>query len=65
VLLGNLTANVVRDVSTHTAIFCGHFPDGAETFDFDEAGLDDESRGGWYVRQLLGSAMSTGRRSCT
>ena len=54
-LLGNLTANVVRNVWTHTVIFCGHFPDGAETFDFDESDLDDESRGGWYVRQLLGS----------
>ena len=40
---------------THTVIFCGHFPDGAETFDFDESELDGESRGGWYVRQLLGS----------
>jgi fatty acid desaturase len=54
-LLGNLTANVVRNVWTHTVIFCGHFPDGAETFDFDESDLDSESRGGWYVRQLLGS----------
>ena len=54
-LLGNLTANVVRNVWTHTVIFCGHFPDGAETFDFDESDLDGESRGGWYVRQLLGS----------
>jgi linoleoyl-CoA desaturase len=25
------------------------------TFDFDEADLEAESRGGWYVRQLLGS----------
>ena len=54
-LLGNLTANVARNVWTHTVIFCGHFPDGAETFDFDESQLDGESRGGWYVRQLLGS----------
>ena len=53
--LGNLTANIARNVWTHTVIFCGHFPDGAETFDFDESGLDDESRGDWYVRQLLGS----------
>ena len=53
--LGNLTANVVRNVWTHTVIFCGHFPDGAETFDFDESDLDGESRGAWYVRQLLGS----------
>ena len=45
----------MRNVWTHTVIFCGHFPDGAETFDFDESDLDGESRGGWYVRQLLGS----------
>ncbi len=53
--VGNLTANIARNVWTHTVIFCGHFPDGAETFDFDEAGLEDESRGDWCVRQLLGS----------
>ena len=53
--MGNLTANIARNVWTHTVIFCGHFPDGAETFDFDESGLEDESRGDWYVRQLLGS----------
>ena len=54
-LLGNATANLARNVWTHTVIFCGHFPDGADTFDFDGSDLDEESRGGWYVRQLLGS----------
>ncbi len=54
-LLGSAAANATRNVWTHTVIFCGHFPDGAETFDFDAADLDRESRGGWYVRQLLGS----------
>ena len=54
-LAGSATANVARNVWTHTIIFCGHFPDGAETFDFDPAELDSESRGAWYVRQLLGS----------
>ena len=52
-LLGNLTANAVRNVWAHTIIVCGHFPDGGETF--SEQDLEDESRGGWYVRQLLGS----------
>jgi NADPH-dependent stearoyl-CoA 9-desaturase len=51
----NATANVVRNVWAHTVIFCGHFPDGAETFDYKEADLEDETRGQWYVRQLLGS----------
>ncbi len=52
---GNLTANLARNVWSHTIIFCGHFPDGAITFDYEESELQDETRGGWYVRQLLGS----------
>lgn len=54
-LMGSAAANAARNVWTHTVIFCGHFPDGGETFDFDAAALAEESRGGWYVRQLLGS----------
>ncbi|MGB8652573.1 MAG: acyl-CoA desaturase [Mycobacteriales bacterium] len=53
-LTANLTANVARNVWTHTIIFCGHFPDGVEQFTEQET--EDETRGGWYVRQLLGSA---------
>jgi len=52
-LFGNLAANAARNVWAHTIIVCGHFPDGAQTF--TEAQLDDETRGGWYIRQLLGS----------
>jgi fatty acid desaturase len=52
--LGNLTANLTRNVWTHTIIFCGHFPDGVEQF--TEQQVEDETRGEWYVRQLLGSA---------
>ena len=37
-------------------IFRGHFPDGAEIFDYKEEQLEHETRGGWYVRQLLGAA---------
>jgi len=53
-LLGNLTANVSRNLWAHTIIFCGHFPDGSEVF--TEEQLDGETRGEWYVRQLLGSS---------
>jgi NADPH-dependent stearoyl-CoA 9-desaturase len=53
VLLGNLTANLARNLWAHTIIFCGHFPEGAEVFTEDQ--LDGETRGEWYVRQLLGS----------
>ncbi|HEX5763283.1 MAG TPA: acyl-CoA desaturase [Solirubrobacterales bacterium] len=50
----NATANVVRNVWAYAIIFCGHFPDQTYTFSPEEA--EDESRGGWYVRQLCGAA---------
>jgi NADPH-dependent stearoyl-CoA 9-desaturase len=53
-LAANFTANIVRNVWAYSVIFCGHFPDQTYTFSQDE--VADETRGGWYVRQLLGSA---------
>jgi NADPH-dependent stearoyl-CoA 9-desaturase len=50
----NATANVVRNVWAYAIIFCGHFPD--QTYTFSPEEVEDESRGGWYVRQLTGSA---------
>lgn len=50
----NLTANTIRNVWTNTVIFCGHFPDGAEKFTKED--LETETRGQWYLRQMLGSA---------
>jgi fatty acid desaturase len=47
-------ANVVRNAWAYAIIFCGHFPDQTYTFSPEEA--EDESRGGWYVRQLVGAA---------
>jgi fatty acid desaturase len=53
-LAGTFTANTVRNLWSHAIIFCGHFPDGAEMFTEDM--LEGETRGDWYVRQMLGSA---------
>ena len=53
-LAADFTANVVRNVWAYAIIFCGHFPDQTYTFSQDE--VKDESRGGFYVRQLLGAA---------
>jgi linoleoyl-CoA desaturase len=50
----NFTSNIVRNVWAHSIIFCGHFPD--QTYTFSEQEVAEESRGGWYVRQLLGAA---------
>jgi NADPH-dependent stearoyl-CoA 9-desaturase len=53
-LTADFTANVVRNVWAYAIIFCGHFPD--QTYTFSEEETADESRGGYYVRQLLGAA---------
>ncbi|HEV7586152.1 MAG TPA: acyl-CoA desaturase [Solirubrobacteraceae bacterium] len=50
----NFTANIVRNVWAHSIIFCGHFPD--QTYTFSEEEAAEETRGGWYARQLLGAA---------
>ena len=55
---GNLTANVARNLWAFTIIFCGHFPEG--THEFSEEETEDETRGQWYYRQVLGSANLTG-----
>jgi linoleoyl-CoA desaturase len=50
----DVTANIVRNLWTHSIIFCGHFPD--QTYTFGQKETQDEARGGWYVRQLVGAA---------
>ena len=60
-LAGNLVANVVRNVWSHSVIMCGHFPEGVETF--ERAAIpEDETRGEWYLRQMLGSANISGSK---
>jgi linoleoyl-CoA desaturase len=44
----------VRNVWSHAIIFCGHFPD--QTYTFSRREVEGETRGGFYVRQLLGAA---------
>lgn len=59
-LAGNAAANLVRNVWAFAIIFCGHFPTGVQTFTEEETA--DETRGEWYIRQMLGSANITGRK---
>lgn len=54
VLLGNLGANMIRNLWTFAVIFCGHFTADAEVF--PASVLEGESRGHWYMRQLRGSS---------
>ena len=53
-LVADAIANVVRNVWSNAIIFCGHFPD--QTFMFTADEVANESRGAWYVRQLIGAA---------
>ena len=53
-LTANFTANILRNLWTHTIIFCGHFPDNVEYFTEEE--IEGETQGEWYIRQLMGSA---------
>ncbi len=60
-LAANATANLVRNVWSHSIIMCGHFPEGVETFEQPE--LDEnETRAQWYLRQMLGSANISGSK---
>ena len=60
-LTANMTANLIRNLWTHSVIMCGHFPDGVETF--ERRSIVGETRGEWYVRQMLGSANISGSKA--
>ena len=57
-ITANFTANLVRNLWTHSVIMCGHFPEGVETF--EKTSIVGETKGEWYVRQMLGSANISG-----
>lgn len=59
-LAANATANVVRNLWSHSIIMCGHFPEGVETF--EKRSIEGETKGEWYVRQMLGSANISGSK---
>lgn len=58
-LTGNATANIVRNLWTWAIIFCGHFTDQAHIYTHL---AEDESKGDWYVRQILGSSNIEGSK---
>lgn len=60
VLLGNLVANLVRNVWTYVVIFCGHFTANAEVF--PKSVVENETRGHWYLRQIRGSSNLRGSK---
>jgi fatty acid desaturase len=61
VLAGNMIAEFIRNWWTSSVIFCGHFTEDAQTF--DEKECENETRGEWYYRQILGSSNFSGSRA--
>jgi linoleoyl-CoA desaturase len=59
-LAATFTANLIRNLWSHSVIMCGHFPKGVETF--EKTSIEGETRGEWYLRQMLGSANISGSR---
>jgi linoleoyl-CoA desaturase len=57
-LAATFTANLIRNLWSHSVIMCGHFPNGVETF--AKTSIEGETRGEWYIRQMLGSANISG-----
>ncbi len=58
VAAADAVANLIRNIWSYMIIFCGHFPDGVHLFGKEV--VEDETRAGWYLRQLLGSANIAG-----
>ncbi|GGM23825.1 MULTISPECIES: fatty acid desaturase family protein [Micromonospora] len=59
-LAATFTANLIRNLWSHSVIMCGHFPSGVQTF--EKTSIEGETRGEWYLRQMLGSANISGSR---
>ncbi|MGL4743327.1 MAG: fatty acid desaturase family protein [Dermatophilaceae bacterium] len=60
-LTANVVANLVRNLWTNTVIICGHFPPGIATF--EKTSIEGETRGEWYLRQMLGSGNIRGSKA--
>ena len=58
-LTGNITANIARNLWTWAVIFCGHFTEQAHIYTHLD---DNETKGDWYVRQILGSSNIKGSK---
>ncbi len=58
VLLGNVVGNLIRNVWAWAIIFCGHFTDNIYTFSRES--IEGETKGQWYLRQILGSSNISG-----
>src|SRR5215204_3880437 len=59
-VLKKIRNQATKDYVVHP-VLCGHFPEGVETF--EKKSIDGETRGEWYLRQMLGSANISGSKA--
>ncbi len=60
VMAGNFVGNIIRNLWAWAIIFCGHFTD--DIYTFDRKSIEGETRGQWYLRQVLGSSNIKGSK---
>jgi len=60
VLVGNIASNFIRNIWAWAIIFCGHFTE--DIYTFKRESIENETRGHWYLRQILGSSNIQGGR---
>jgi linoleoyl-CoA desaturase len=60
VLAGNAVAGLIRNFWAFAIIFCGHFTE--HIYTFAKNSTEGESKGQWYLRQILGSSNIRGGR---
>ena len=58
VMAGNLIGNLMRNVWAWAIIFCGHFTE--RVYTFKRESIEGETKGQWYLRQILGSSNISG-----
>lgn len=58
VLMGHVVGNLIRNVWAWAIIFCGHFTE--DIYTFSRESIEGETKGQWYLRQILGSSNISG-----
>lgn len=57
---GQAVANLIRNVWAWAIIFCGHFTE--DIYTFKKESIEGETKGQWYLRQILGSSNIKGSK---
>ena len=63
-LAANATANLVRNLWSHSVIMCGHFPEGVSTFEQPELD-EEETRASGTSGRCSARPTSPARAPCT